>query len=132
MAIEVNKKLRNCLNLSSSSIQDKWQTYKKKDMEDKKLKHLTGDALMEEYKSKGMKSISETLEGMCPCYAEMDVLFGHKPNATPIESYYLQEKDSLNGEDDDDDDDALLDKVRYHLFLFLPVIIKANSLFNGE
>ncbi|MBW0552825.1 hypothetical protein O181_092540 [Austropuccinia psidii MF-1] len=38
---------------------------------------------------------------MCTCYAEMDVLFGHKPNATPIVSYDSQEKDSLNGDDDD-------------------------------
>ncbi|MBW0575685.1 hypothetical protein O181_115400 [Austropuccinia psidii MF-1] len=44
---------------------------------------------------------------MCPCYAEMDVLFGHKPNVTPIVSYDSQEKDSFNG---DDDDDVLLDK----------------------
>ncbi|MBW0581737.1 hypothetical protein O181_121452 [Austropuccinia psidii MF-1] len=44
---------------------------------------------------------------MCPCYAEMDVLFCHKPNVTPIASYDSQGKDSLNG---DDDDDVLLDK----------------------
>ncbi|MBW0591614.1 hypothetical protein O181_131329 [Austropuccinia psidii MF-1] len=44
---------------------------------------------------------------MCPCYSGMYVLFGHKPNVTPIASYDLQEKDSLNG---DDDDDVLLDK----------------------
>ncbi|MBW0541249.1 hypothetical protein O181_080964 [Austropuccinia psidii MF-1] len=44
---------------------------------------------------------------MCPCYSEMDVLFVHKPNVTPIASYDLQEKDSLNG---DDDEDVLLDK----------------------
>ncbi|MBW0588756.1 hypothetical protein O181_128471 [Austropuccinia psidii MF-1] len=44
---------------------------------------------------------------MCPCYSEMDVLFGHKPNVTPIATYDLQEKDSLNG---DDDVDVLLDK----------------------
>ncbi|MBW0463556.1 hypothetical protein O181_003271 [Austropuccinia psidii MF-1] len=43
---------------------------------------------------------------MCPCYAEMDVLFGHKPNVTPIASYDSQEKDSLNG----GDDDVLFDK----------------------
>ncbi|MBW0581372.1 hypothetical protein O181_121087 [Austropuccinia psidii MF-1] len=42
---------------------------------------------------------------MCPCYAEMDVLFGHKSNVTPIARYDSQEKDSLNG-----DDDVLLDK----------------------
>ncbi|MBW0465530.1 hypothetical protein O181_005245 [Austropuccinia psidii MF-1] len=44
---------------------------------------------------------------MCPCYAEMDVLFGHKPNVTTIASYDPQEKDSFNG---DDDADVLLDK----------------------
>ncbi|MBW0545727.1 hypothetical protein O181_085442 [Austropuccinia psidii MF-1] len=44
---------------------------------------------------------------MCPCYAEMDVLFGHKTNVTPIASYDFQEKDRLNG---DDDDDVLLHK----------------------
>ncbi|MBW0490235.1 hypothetical protein O181_029950 [Austropuccinia psidii MF-1] len=44
---------------------------------------------------------------MCPLYAEMDVLFGHKPNVTAIASYYSKEKDSLN---DDDDVDVLLDK----------------------
>ncbi|MBW0542350.1 hypothetical protein O181_082065 [Austropuccinia psidii MF-1] len=44
---------------------------------------------------------------MCPCYAEMDVLFGHKPNVTPIASYDSQEKDSLNG---NDDVDVFLDK----------------------
>ncbi|MBW0465424.1 hypothetical protein O181_005139 [Austropuccinia psidii MF-1] len=48
---------------------------------------------------------------MCPCYAEMDVLFGHKPNVTPIASYDSQEKDSFNG----DDDDVLLDKENNHL-----------------
>ncbi|MBW0590747.1 hypothetical protein O181_130462 [Austropuccinia psidii MF-1] len=62
---------------------------------------------MEEDESKGIKSMSENLERMCPCYAEMDVLFGHKPNVTPIESSDSQEKDSLNG---GDDDDFLLDK----------------------
>ncbi|MBW0581537.1 hypothetical protein O181_121252 [Austropuccinia psidii MF-1] len=44
---------------------------------------------------------------MCPCYSEMDLLFGHKPNVTPNASYDSQEKDSLNG---DDDDYSLLDK----------------------
>ncbi|MBW0559531.1 hypothetical protein O181_099246 [Austropuccinia psidii MF-1] len=48
---------------------------------------------------------------MCPCYAEMDVLFGHKPNVMPIASYDSQEKDFFNG----DDNDALLYKENNHL-----------------
>ncbi|MBW0568174.1 hypothetical protein O181_107889 [Austropuccinia psidii MF-1] len=39
---------------------------------------------------------------MCPLYAEMDVIFGHKPNLTPIASYDLQDKDSFNVDDDVD------------------------------
>ncbi|MBW0536115.1 hypothetical protein O181_075830, partial [Austropuccinia psidii MF-1] len=105
MAIEVNKKSQNLLSLSSSSIRDQWQTYKKKYMAAKKFKNLTGAGITEEDESKGIKSMSEKLESMCPSYEEMDVLFGHKPNVTPIASYYLQGKDSFNG-----DDDVLLDK----------------------
>ncbi|MBW0581606.1 hypothetical protein O181_121321 [Austropuccinia psidii MF-1] len=106
MAIEVNKKSQNCLNLSSSSIQDQWKTYTKKYMVAKKFQNLTGAGLTEEDYSKVIKSMSEKLESMCSCYVEMDVLFGHRPNDTPISSYDLQEKDSLN----DDDDDVLLYK----------------------
>ncbi|MBW0535591.1 hypothetical protein O181_075306 [Austropuccinia psidii MF-1] len=128
-AIEVNKKSQNRLNLSSRRIQDQWQTYKKKYMAEKKFENLTGAGIREEDESKGIKSMSENLEIICPCYAEIDVLFGHKPNFTPIASYDSQEKDSLNG---DDDVDVLLDKVSYHLFLFLPVIVKAHLLVEGE
>ncbi|MBW0486276.1 hypothetical protein O181_025991 [Austropuccinia psidii MF-1] len=72
-----------------------------------KFENLTGAGITEEDESKGIKSISEKLESMCPCYSEMDVLFSHKPNVTPIASYDLQEKDSFNG---DDDVDVFLDK----------------------
>ncbi|MBW0524120.1 hypothetical protein O181_063835 [Austropuccinia psidii MF-1] len=45
---------------------------------------------------------------MCPCYTEMDMLFGHKPNVTCILSYDSQGQDSFNG---DDDVDVLLYKA---------------------
>ncbi|MBW0579330.1 hypothetical protein O181_119045 [Austropuccinia psidii MF-1] len=73
----------------------------------KKFENLTGAGIMEEDESKGIKSMSEKLESMCPFYAEMDVLFGHKPNFTSIASYDSQEKNSFNG---DDDVDFSLDK----------------------
>ncbi|MBW0461138.1 hypothetical protein O181_000853 [Austropuccinia psidii MF-1] len=124
MAIEVNKKSQNCLNISSSSIQDQWQTYKKKYMTAKKFKNSTWDGIMEEYEVKGIKSMGEKLERMCPCYAKMDVLFGHKPNVTPIASYDSQEKDSLNG----DDDDFLPDKEKN----FLESPLNLASLLHNE
>ncbi|MBW0586557.1 hypothetical protein O181_126272 [Austropuccinia psidii MF-1] len=66
----------------------------------KKFKNLTGAGITEEDEGKGIKLMGEKLESMCPCYSEMDVLFGHKPNITPIASYDSQEKDSLNGDYD--------------------------------
>ncbi|MBW0587174.1 hypothetical protein O181_126889 [Austropuccinia psidii MF-1] len=68
----------------------------------KKFQNLTGAGITEEDESKGIKSMSENIEIMSPCYAEMDVLFGHKPNVTPIASYDSQEKDSFNCNNDDD------------------------------
>ncbi|MBW0537678.1 hypothetical protein O181_077393 [Austropuccinia psidii MF-1] len=76
-------------------------------MAEKRFENLTGAGIMEEDESKRIKSMSEKLESMFTCYAEMDVLFGHKPNVTPAASYDSQEKDSLNG---DDDVNGLLDK----------------------
>ncbi|MBW0566291.1 hypothetical protein O181_106006 [Austropuccinia psidii MF-1] len=77
----------------------------------KKFGNLTGAGLTEEDESKGIKSMSENLESMCPCYSEIDALFGHKPNVTPIASYDSQDKDSLHG----DDDDILLNEENNHL-----------------
>ncbi|MBW0576291.1 hypothetical protein O181_116006 [Austropuccinia psidii MF-1] len=87
---------------------------------------------MEEYESEGIKSMSEKIESMCPCYAEMDALFGHKPNVTPIASYDLQEKDSLNG---DDDDDVLLDKKNNDLespLNLVPLLHNEDDLVQAE
>ncbi|MBW0588676.1 hypothetical protein O181_128391, partial [Austropuccinia psidii MF-1] len=133
MAIEVNKKSHSRLKLSSSSIQDQWRTYKKKYMSAKKFENSTGAGLMEKDESKGIKSMSENLESMCPCYAEMGVLFGHKPNVTPISSYDLQEKDSFNS--DDDDDDVLIDKENNGLespLNIAPLLHSENDLVQAE
>ncbi|MBW0585067.1 hypothetical protein O181_124782 [Austropuccinia psidii MF-1] len=98
----------------------------------KKFENLTGAGITEEDESKGIKSMSEKLESMCPCYAKMDVLFGHKPNVTPIASYDSQEKDSLNG---DDDVDVLLDKENNCLESPLnlgPLLYNEDDLFQVE
>ncbi|MBW0592319.1 hypothetical protein O181_132034 [Austropuccinia psidii MF-1] len=58
----------------------------------------------------------------------MDVLFGHKPNVTPIASYDLQEKDRLN-------DDVLLDKENNGLdspFHIAPFLHNEDDLVQAE
>ncbi|MBW0587732.1 hypothetical protein O181_127447, partial [Austropuccinia psidii MF-1] len=63
---------------------------------------------------------------MCPCYAEMNALFGNKPNVNLVASYDSQEKDSLNG----DDDDVLSDKENNGLESSLNVVplVQAENL----
>ncbi|MBW0526508.1 hypothetical protein O181_066223 [Austropuccinia psidii MF-1] len=70
---------------------------------------------------------------MCPCYSEMDALFDHKPNATPIANYNVQEKGSLNC--DDDDDDVLLDKENNGLespLNLVPLLYNEDDLVQDE
>ena len=55
-------------------------------MEVQKSKNLTRAGIAKEDEIKGIKSISENIECMCPCYVRMDELFGNNPNITPISS----------------------------------------------
>ncbi|MBW0549062.1 hypothetical protein O181_088777 [Austropuccinia psidii MF-1] len=118
--LSVNSDFESCLGTSGSTSIGRPPSSKQhgfqlmaieKYMAAKKFKNLTGAGITEEDESKGIKSMSEKLESIFPCYAKMDVLFGHKPNVTPIASYDSQEKDSFNG----DDDDVLLDKENNRL-----------------
>ncbi|MBW0467701.1 hypothetical protein O181_007416 [Austropuccinia psidii MF-1] len=101
-------------------------------MAENKIENLTGAGLAEEDESKGSKSISEKLERMWPYYAEIDALFGHKPNATPLASHDLQKKDSLNS---DDDDDIFLDQKNNGLEsppILVPLLHNKDDLVQGE
>ncbi|MBW0565396.1 hypothetical protein O181_105111 [Austropuccinia psidii MF-1] len=128
MAIGVNNKCNHCLNLNSRRIQDQQKTYKKKYMSARNFENSMGDRLTEEDESKFIKSNSENLEIMCPFYVEMDSPFGHKPNITPIASYDMKEKDSLNNNDDDEN---FINKVSHYLFLCLPEMMKAHLNLKG-
>ncbi|MBW0586894.1 hypothetical protein O181_126609 [Austropuccinia psidii MF-1] len=46
--------------------------------------------------------MSDKLESMCPCFAEMDSLFGHKPNVTPLATYDSQEAGLISNEDEEE------------------------------
>ncbi|MBW0544008.1 hypothetical protein O181_083723 [Austropuccinia psidii MF-1] len=102
MAIEVNKKSQHRLNLSATSIGDQWHTYKKKYTTAKKFENLTWAGITEEDEKKGMHTMSDKLESMCPCFAEMDSLFGHKPNVTPLATYDSQEDGLISNEDEEE------------------------------
>ncbi|MBW0553373.1 hypothetical protein O181_093088 [Austropuccinia psidii MF-1] len=102
MAIEVNKKSQHWLNLSATSICDRWHTYKKKYTTAKKFANFTGAGITEEDEKKGLHTMADKLKSMCPCFAEMDSLFGHKPNMTPVATYDSQEAGLISNEDEEE------------------------------
>ncbi|MBW0554054.1 hypothetical protein O181_093769 [Austropuccinia psidii MF-1] len=102
MAIEVNKKSLHWLNLNATSICDRWRTYNKKYTTAKKFENLTGAGITEEDEKKGLHTMDYKLKSMCPCFSEMDSLFGHKPNVTPLATSDSQEAGLISNEDEEE------------------------------
>ncbi|MBW0549905.1 hypothetical protein O181_089620 [Austropuccinia psidii MF-1] len=102
MAIEVNEKSQHWLNLSATSICDQWCTYKKKYTTAKKFENFTTAGITEDDEKKWMHTIADKLKIMCPCFSEMDSLFGHKPNVTPLATYDSQQAGLIANEDEEE------------------------------
>ncbi|CAH7674881.1 hypothetical protein PPACK8108_LOCUS9815 [Phakopsora pachyrhizi] len=83
MAAEVNRKSKSGLNISSKQMKERFKTYKAKYVKAKKLGDSTGFGVSEDDQSKGIITISQKLNNLCPCFEQMDVIFGSQPNITP-------------------------------------------------
>ncbi|KAI8461532.1 hypothetical protein BY996DRAFT_6510867 [Phakopsora pachyrhizi] len=76
MAAEVNQKSKSDLNISSKQMKEQFKTYKAKYTKAKKLSDSTGFGV-------SIITISQKLNIICPCFEQMDVVFGSQPNITP-------------------------------------------------
>ncbi|MBW0541321.1 hypothetical protein O181_081036 [Austropuccinia psidii MF-1] len=102
MAMEVNKKSNQILNCRSASIHEQWHLYKKKYITAKKFQNLTLSGITEVEDKKGIHTMAEKLDTTCPCFSKMNSLYGHKPNATKLESYDAQEVELSSNEGEDE------------------------------
>ncbi|KAI8453513.1 hypothetical protein BY996DRAFT_6527756 [Phakopsora pachyrhizi] len=83
MAAEVNQKSKSGLNISSKQMKERFKTYKAKYVKAKKMGDSTGFGVSEDDQSKGIITISQKLNNLCPCFEQMDVIFGSQPNIIP-------------------------------------------------
>ncbi|CAH7689937.1 hypothetical protein PPACK8108_LOCUS25122 [Phakopsora pachyrhizi] len=83
MAAEVNQKSKSGLNISSKQMKEWFKTYKAKYVKAKKMGDSTGFGVSEDDQSKGIITISQKLNNLCPCFEQIDVIFGLQPNITP-------------------------------------------------
>ncbi|MBW0592294.1 hypothetical protein O181_132009 [Austropuccinia psidii MF-1] len=49
-----------------------------------------------------MHTMADNLESMCPCFAEMDSLFSHNPNVTPLAKNDSQEAGLISNEHEEE------------------------------
>ncbi|CAH7669241.1 hypothetical protein PPACK8108_LOCUS3827 [Phakopsora pachyrhizi] len=84
MVNELNKKTKSGLHLTSKQMKEQFKTYQSQYGKAKKESSSTGFGLTEEDQSKGFITISQKLNLMCPCYEQMDHIFGSLPNVNPI------------------------------------------------
>ncbi|CAH7683476.1 hypothetical protein PPACK8108_LOCUS17010, partial [Phakopsora pachyrhizi] len=93
MATEINKQSKTGLWLTSKQMRDCFKTYKNKYVKAKDMSKQTGFGITEEDKKNKIFSISHKLNDVCPCYEDMDQLFGSKPNITlmgdTLDSYHI-------------------------------------------
>ncbi|KAI8450072.1 hypothetical protein BY996DRAFT_6461692 [Phakopsora pachyrhizi] len=82
MAAEFNQKSKSGLNISSKQIKERFKTYKAKYVRAKKMSDSIGFGVSEDDQSKGIITISQKLNNICPCFEQMDVIFGSQPNIT--------------------------------------------------
>ncbi|CAH7685650.1 hypothetical protein PPACK8108_LOCUS20218 [Phakopsora pachyrhizi] len=73
---ELNKKAKSGLHLTSKQIKEQFKTYQSRYGKAKKESSSTGFGLTEEDQSKGIITISQKLNLMCPCYEQIDHIFG--------------------------------------------------------
>ncbi|KAI8461059.1 hypothetical protein BY996DRAFT_8683451 [Phakopsora pachyrhizi] len=84
MVNELNKKTKFGLHLTSKQMKDRFKTYRSRYGKAKKESSSTGFGLTEEDQCKGIITISQKLNLMCPCYEQMDHIFGSLPNVNPL------------------------------------------------
>ncbi|KAI8454575.1 hypothetical protein BY996DRAFT_8478186 [Phakopsora pachyrhizi] len=84
MVNELNKKTKSGLHLTSKQMKDQFKTYQSRYGKAKKESSFTGFGLTEEDQSKGIITITQKLNLICPCYEQMDHIFGSLPNVNPL------------------------------------------------
>jgi len=65
-------------------MMQRFQNYKKAFMAALKFSRQTGAGVTDEQKAKGIFTVPQLLDSMCPQYERMKAIFGEKPNVKPF------------------------------------------------
>ncbi|KAF5195668.1 hypothetical protein FRX31_014746 [Thalictrum thalictroides] len=80
----VNENSQGRLTLTGSQMYHRLRQYKNLFVKATDFQKKTGSGLTDEDRQKGIFSISQKLNTICPFFERMDLLFGNKPNINPL------------------------------------------------
>lgn len=89
------------MRLNGKTLYGRLKCYKTKYMCTKEFSKKTGIGLSAKDDKRGIQSMKELYEYMCPCFKEMDIIFWDKGNVNPFGIF----DSGLSPENSDDDDD---------------------------
>ncbi|GMF56832.1 unnamed protein product [Phytophthora fragariaefolia] len=73
--------------LSPKQMREQFTTYKNRYLRAKVYEDSTGAGITPEDEERGICSMAQKMESLCPCYDRMDKLFGKKTNVDPLDAF---------------------------------------------
>ncbi|KAA1101920.1 hypothetical protein PGT21_033103 [Puccinia graminis f. sp. tritici] len=107
MAIHLRNVSPTKINLTPRQMKDRFKSYKDKYKKAHTKSMSTGSGLTPADRKAGITTIEDKLENMCPLYAEMDEIFGNRPDVNPLFMADAEdEDDSSESSSEDNNSDS--------------------------
>ncbi|KAF9017342.1 hypothetical protein BGZ52_005148 [Haplosporangium bisporale] len=98
-----SRKSKGRISIGPRAMKERFKRYKSKYYETKTVSLGTGFGIVMEDRRRGIYSIADKLDNMCPFFNRMDKLFGGKPNVVPLGEICMYNMTYLHGVDGFDD-----------------------------
>ena len=101
--------------LTPKQMRERFRTYKLNYIKANKFSQSTGAGVTEADIERGIHTVEDKLDDICPYYEKMDNIFGNMPNVWPLCQWDTQDSDDdepVNEADAGGDDLGQLNKVR--------------------
>ncbi|KAF9206343.1 hypothetical protein BGZ59_011731 [Podila verticillata] len=105
----VSRKCKGRISIEPRVMKERFKRYKSKHYKTKTMSLGTGFGITKEDRLKGIYSIADKLDNVCPFFSKMDKLFGGKPNVVPLGEICMNNTTyfrGIDGFDDTSDEDS--------------------------
>jgi hypothetical protein len=95
----VSRKSKGRISIEQRAMKERFKRYKSKYYATKAKSLGTGFGITSDDRRKGIYSIADKLDNLCPFFSKMDKLFGKKPNVVPLGEICINNTTYIHGVD---------------------------------